>query len=106
MNEQRIKQLEAFILEEPDEPFNYYALAMEYETVIPDRALSILENLVISHPAYLPSYYKLGHFYWEDDELQKALEVFEAGILLAENYNDAKTLSELKSAYQNLILEM
>lgn len=107
MNADRIKLLEEYISKEPDDPFNVYALAMEYFDEKPEKSAELLTELIVSHPAYLPSYYKAAHVHWDTIEnLEKAKQFFEDGIQLAEKIKDEKALSELKSSYQNLLFEM
>lgn len=101
MNSERIKMLEEFIVQEPSNPFNKYALAMEYYESAPSKSLSILQSLLDEHPAYLPTYFKTAHLLWEEEIWEKADSVFRKGIALAQNQGDEKTLHELKSAYQN-----
>lgn len=101
MNSDRISLLEQFIKDEPSNPFNKYALAMEYYETQPYDSLSLLDSLLNDHPDYLPSYFKAAHLLWEHEKWEKANEVFRKGIQLAAEQNDQKALSELKSAYQN-----
>ncbi|MEO1254210.1 MAG: tetratricopeptide repeat protein [Bacteroidota bacterium] len=101
MNKERISLLKQFIEEEPDNPFNIYALAMEYYDTIPEESLSILRKLLIDHPFYLPTYFKAAHIMWEDELWEEADKTFEKGIRIAEEQNDSKALLELKSAHQN-----
>lgn len=101
MNKMRIDLLKKYISEEPDNPFNGYALAMEYYTESPTESLSLLETLLNGHSDYLPTYFKLAHLYWDNEAWEQAGFVFEAGIALAERQKDQKALSELRSAFQN-----
>ena len=105
MNTPRIEQLKTFIKEEPNDPFNRYALAMEYFNSDEQKAISLLKELLEKFPAYLPSYYKYAHLLWERQDLETAEKVFEAGIELAQDQQDLKALKELKSAFQNFIFE-
>ena len=105
MNSDRIATLKTFISKEPDNPFNSYALAMEYYEHKTDESLKILKELVIIHPGYLPTYFKLAHLYWEFGKCDLAEDVFTKGIELAKEQNDQKALSELKSAYGNFQFE-
>ncbi len=101
LSENRIALLRGFINEEPDEPFNYYALALEFVDTDSQAAVSILQELIENHPQYLPTYYKLAHLYWDLNQIEKAQELFQLGIGLAERQGDLKTLAELKAAFQN-----
>ncbi len=105
VNQERIKLLKAYIQEEPGNPFNRYALAMEYYEEKPDEALTLLKDMATDHPEYLPTYFKLAHLYWELEDWDNAETTFTNGIALAEHQNDQKALSELKSAFQNFEFE-
>lgn len=101
MNEERIRLLKEFIAEEPTNPFNKYALAMEYYEVDPSESLALLHQLLKDHPEYLPSYFKAAHLLWDNEDWDEADTAFQNGIQLAEKQEDQKALHELKSAYQN-----
>ena len=105
MSEERIALLRKFIEEEPENPFNQYALAMELYEKIPEEACRILANLSQDKPNYLPTYFKLAHLYWDFEEWDKAQSIFERGIILASKQDDQKALRELKSAFQNFEFE-
>ncbi len=90
-----------FSEEEPDEPFNFYALALEYLKLNPVESMRIFERLMTSHPAYLPAYYPYAHLLIEQKNIGKAEWVFEKGLELAKAVNDLKTFRELQSAYQD-----
>jgi len=105
MNADRIKILEKYIVKEPNDPFNLYALAMEYYDEYPMKSQALLDTLLANHSTYLPSYFKAANLYWELDQLVEAKKIFEKGIQLAEKIEDQKALHELKASYQNLLFE-
>lgn len=105
MNEQRIKLLKQYIEKEPDNPFNKYALAMEYYDSLPEESISLLESLLQMHSEYLPTYFKAANLFWELEQMDKADEVFRKGIELANQQQDLKALQELKASYQNFEFE-
>ena len=105
MNTDRIKRLEKYIQEDPLDPFNRYALAMEYYDDVPDQALELLKRLIEHHPDYLPTYFKAAHLLWEFEEWDLADGIFQKGIQLAKDQNDQKALGELSSSYQNFLFE-
>ena len=106
MNEARINLLKNYIEEEPNEPFNYYALACEYLNGKEEEALVLLRRLLNDFPDYLATYYQAAQLLQEFDEEEEALAIYTQGIALAEAQNNAKTLNELKVAKQNLEFEM
>ena len=106
MNEARINLLKNYIEEEPHDPFNYYALACEYLNGNEEKALQLLEQLLVDHPEYLATYYQAAQLMVEFEQEEKALETYERGIELAKTQNNPKTLRELQTAKQNLEFEM
>ena len=102
MNQSRIDLLEKFISEDPSDPFNYYALALEYIQTNPVKAAELFEVVLINYPEYLPVYYTAGTFYAEQANDLKAQEILNKGIELAKRKSDFKALRELQSAIQNL----
>lgn len=105
MPSDRIVQLEKFYEEDPADPFNAYALALEYLASDPAKARSLFEILLQEHSGYLPTYYHAAKFFQNTGEREKAISVYEKGISLAESTKDGKALRELRSAYDELIFE-
>ncbi len=99
MQELRIKFLKEEIELNSDDPFNYYALALEYCSSDIQQARSLFSVLELRFPDYLPTYYKAANFYFELDEIQKAEELFLKGIAVATQQQNLKTLKELQSSY-------
>jgi hypothetical protein len=50
-------------------------------------------------------YFPAAQFFFENEELQKAKNRFEAGIELAHVLQDEKAKKELSNAYQNFLFE-
>lgn len=105
MSSDRINQLQKFYDEDPQDPFNLYALALEYLKTEPAKARDHFENLLALHPGYLPTYYHAARLYQELGEKKRATGVYEKGIALARQLNEAKALRELQSAYDELLFE-
>ncbi|HNP08224.1 MAG TPA: tetratricopeptide repeat protein [Cyclobacteriaceae bacterium] len=102
MNLDRIKILQAFIKESPDDPFNHYALALELMTEEPAQACQILLDLVKRKPDYLPAYYQLALLLIDENRFEEAKVVLDNGIVLGRKQNDHKTIRELKTLLQEL----
>lgn len=100
MNNERIQQLIRFVQDEPNEPFNVYALAMEFLKDQPEQAKIYFHQLLTNHPDYLPTYYHAAALYTELDERDEAAELYEKGIALARAQKNQKTLEELQRAQQ------
>ncbi|HMG92453.1 MAG TPA: hypothetical protein VK589_20485, partial [Chryseolinea sp.] len=69
----RIQQLEAFVKEDPHDPFNLYALALEYSKSDVRKAVESFNQLLNEHADYVPTYYHLGKLYVDISENEKAL---------------------------------
>ncbi len=106
MNHARIELLEKFMKEDPDDPFNYYALALEYQQTNPSQAKQLFEYLLLNHADYLPVYYTAGIFYADLADESKALEILNRGVALAKSNSATKALRELQSAILNLKTEI
>jgi tetratricopeptide (TPR) repeat protein len=105
MPSDRITQLQEFYKDDPGNPFNLYALALEYLKKEPFTARDLFNKLLQEQPEYLPTYYLAAKLHIELDEKEKAIAIFENGIALAKKLNDTKAIRELKSAYDELMFE-
>ena len=106
MNEARIALLKQYIEEEPNDPFNHYALANEYLLPMPEKARECFDFLVEYHPDYLPTYFLAAQLYKDFEDYNVAENLYKKGIALAKQLGDDKALRELSTAYQNLLFEM
>ncbi len=102
MNTERIKMLEQFLKEDPSDPFNIYALALEYQHDNSQKAAGLFDILLNEHPNYLPTYYIAGGFYADQSKPERALEILRKGLVLARTQNDLGSARELQAAIQNL----
>lgn len=102
MNTARIQQLLAFMQEEPTDPFTVYALALEYLTDNPGQSLRYFDQLLANHPNYLPTYYHAAQLCADFGDETRATTLYEQGIELARQQDNAKIERELRSARQNL----
>ena len=106
MHSIRLEKLLALYEENPTDSFINFALAKEYELNNNlNKAIQLLEKLVITNQNYLGTYLHLGKLYEKNGEIKKALNIYENGILVARGQNDLHSLSELKNAKMNLELE-
>lgn len=100
MNNERIQQLLQFVQEEPGEPFNVYALALEYLSDDQGQALHYFEKLLAEHPGYLPAYYHAAALYADIGDRPKTELLYDLGLQLAREQGNDKTFQELKRAQQ------
>ena len=106
MQAERIKFLLDQIELAPEDPFNLYALAIEYKDNQQDKAIKYFEKLLKEFPEYLPTYYHAAALYFETNQNKEAENTYLLGIKLAEKLKKEKTLRELKSAYQMFLDEI
>jgi hypothetical protein len=99
----RISQLESFAREDPNDPFNHYALALEYLKTDQAKALEQFEGLLRSHPDYLPTYYPFAHLLIDMRLTDRGEEIFKLGIEKARMLKDTKTQRELQAAYDDWV---
>ncbi len=102
----RLELLKQFLEEDPNDPFNHYALATEYLKTEPSKAKEIYEYLLKNHAEYLPTYYHAGALLVEFEEYDSAQKVYLEGIELAKKTGNERALKELKGAYQMLLDEL
>lgn len=105
MSTERLKLLHQFYDEDPADPFNSYALALEYLNVDPEKALEFFEILLHKHVEYLPTYYHAAKFFQERGQKERAIHVYERGMALAGSQGNSKALRELRSAYDEFMFE-
>ncbi|WP_297334977.1 tetratricopeptide repeat protein [Algoriphagus sp.] len=101
----RIKLLEQFIKEEPENPFNWYALALEYQKINHAETKDIFLRIRQQFPTYLPLYYTAAEYFEHCQDYENAAKFFREGIHLAKNQSNAKALRELQNRYQNFLFE-
>jgi tetratricopeptide (TPR) repeat protein len=94
----RLHQLLKFLEEEPNDPFNIYALALEYQKIDHEKALAFFQLLTVEHADYVATYYHLGKLHEELGNKEEAIRIFETGIEKARTCQDYKALRELQSA--------
>lgn len=98
----RLELLLQFYNDEPSDPFNAYALAIEYLNSDVSLAQKYFDQLLAQHPDYLPTYYHAAALYARLEQHDKAATIYQKGIILAQNQQNSKALQELRRAYQQL----
>jgi len=91
--------LQAFLADDPDDPFTRFALAQEHARRGADAdALATYEALVASHPDYVGTYYHLGKLLDRLGRRADAHAAYRSGIAAATRAGDAHARAELQSA--------
>lgn len=105
MNHERIAQLEKFRKESADEPFILYALATEYKEEQPEKAKLLFDELLENFEKYIGTYYHAAALYAEHFDKEKADEIYQKGIKMAQELGEQHALKELRNAYTNFQFE-
>lgn len=100
MQAERLKILYELIEQEPNDPFNKYALGLELKNIDTSKAEEAFEKLVNSHPKYLPTYYQLGEVLVSQEKFEAAIPIYQTGIELAKEQGNSKTEKELIGVLQ------
>lgn len=104
-NLSRIEALKSYAEQEPENPFNWYALALEYRVQNPEQALFYFNKLLNEFKVYLPTYFHAASLHSEMNLIEKAQKIYEDGISLAKEQKDNHALRELQNSYQNFLIE-
>ena len=106
MQVERLKILLEYLAEEPNEPFNIYAVAMEYLDKDNEKALFHLEKLLNEYADYVPTYYHAAALFFEKGDLVNAEKTYKMGIEKAHQQHKTKAYDELKRAYKMFLDEV
>lgn len=102
----RLEQLVKMLKEDPKDSFLIFAIAKEYEkTNNLTEAINQYELLKKKDPNYVGLYYHLAHLYAETDQIERAMKVYDEGIVIAKRTSDFHALSELVNAKKNVEME-
>ena len=99
----RIEKIKQMLLENPTDSFLHHALALEHIKMGNDEeAKDLFQALLAREPAYIGSYYHLAKLLERIGETGKAIKVYEKGMEEAKKAGDNHSLSELRSAFEEL----
>lgn len=106
MDANRVKLLENYRKEDPNDPFTLYALALEYLSENPAQAKPLFLELLQNHPNYTATYYHATDCFYQLDDMELTRKTYINGIALLKGTEDTKALRELENAYQNFLFEL
>ena len=101
-----LENLLSFYEEDPGDPFNIYALAIEYLKSDTARSVVFFDKLLLEHPDYLPAYYQAAELFTALEDNEKAEKIYQKGIEIALRQNNSKTHQELNRAYRSFLDEL
>lgn len=97
----RTADLIAFLKESPNDPFLKYALTMEYKKMGEEQLVRDgFEDLIQNHVDYVGTYYHYAKFLEGTGEKEKALQIYQAGMEVAQRVKNRHAYGELLSAYK------
>ncbi|MBS1557097.1 MAG: tetratricopeptide repeat protein [Bacteroidetes bacterium] len=97
MNSERLKALKRFASEDPEDPFNHYALALEWMKTDPAKADQTFDFLLARFPTYVPAYYQAACLKISLNMTDEAVRIIETGTVEAGRQKSTKAVNELRS---------
>ena len=99
----RIEKIKEMMTANPTDSFLCHALALEYIKLGNDSdARKLFESILENEPGYIGSYYHLAKLLERSGETNGAVKVYEKGMEVAKEAGDNHSLSELRSAFEEL----
>lgn len=99
----RVEKIKSMLGENPTDSFLCHALALEYIKLGNDSdAKKLFELLLENEPGYIGSYYHLAKLLERIGQTNNAIKVYEKGMEEAKKAGDNHSLSELRSAFEEL----
>ncbi|MCB2407783.1 tetratricopeptide repeat protein [Hymenobacter lucidus] len=99
----RLQQLLTFYNEDPNDPFIIYALATEYRTAEPQRAMEYYQKLLDEHPDYVGTYYHAGKMLEFLENPEAAEKVYRRGLQVSRRAGQMHAASEIQQALNQLL---
>ena len=99
----RVDKIKEMLAESPRDSFLCHALALEYIKLGNDgEARKLFDSILMDEPGYIGSYYHLAKLLERIGETDEAIKVYERGMEEAKKAGDNHSLSELRSAFEEL----
>jgi|SRR5688572_4203934 len=99
----RVEKIKEMLKENVNDSFLKHALALEFIKLGSDNdARKLFESILDNEPGYIGSYYHLAKLLERTGETNEAIKVYEKGMEEAKKAGDDHSLSELRSAFEEL----
>lgn len=103
MTVSRLETLQRFLDEDPADPFNHYALALEFITLQRfEDAILKFEVAIGLDNQYVPAYHQLGLLLGQLDRRDEAVRRLQEGIRIASLVGDTHAGLEMQEAIDDL----
>jgi Tfp pilus assembly protein PilF len=104
MASDRIEKLKAFLQQAPNDCFLHHALALEYVKAGSDGdARKEFEVNLAFDPSYVATYYHLAKLLERIGARERAITIYEQGMVKAKEAKDMHSYNELQAAYEDLV---
>ena len=101
----RIDKLKEMLHSSPNDCFLLHALGLEYVKMNDlDIAITFFKQVLIQDENYAGTYYHLAKAYEKNMEIEKAIETYNKGILIAAKLKDNHAKNELQMALDDLAI--
>jgi hypothetical protein len=101
----RLEILYQFLAEEPNDPFNIYALATELLKTNKTKSWEFYQQLLDEHEDYVATYYHAAHFQENIGNKDVAESIYKKGMQVATKIGNRHAFNELQRAYNELLYD-
>ena len=99
----RLPQLLAFLAKDPGDPFIYYGLALEYQSMGNSaEAEAYFTTLVTDFPDYIPTYLMFAQLLAEQGRKDEAKSILQNGINKGKAAKEMHAVSEMNELLEDL----
>ncbi len=99
----RREKIEQMLLDEPNDLFLRYGLALEYHREgNAEQALEHLRSLTGENPPYVPAFFRSAQILVDMDRIEQAREFLRNGIETARSQNDLHAAAEMSELLSDL----
>lgn len=100
----RIEKIKGMLETQPDDCFLLHALGLEFLKLNQiEEAILQFEKVIKVNEEYVGTYYHLGRAYEKTGNREKAVNIYEKGIIIAKSQKNMHAKSELQMVLEELI---
>ena len=99
----RLEKIQAMLVDEPQDTFLRYSLAMELNNAgQQERALQLLHELTVDHPPYVPAFFRSAQIFADEQQVVEARAMLRDGIEAARSQGDLHAAGEMSEMLADL----